>query len=281
MSSYVAALPGEETLIECWSALTQLSPGAQVIKLPVAVAAVFPSWAPLNNVILRVDPSDLATGNAISQLTARYAEAGVETWALWLPSRRADLDVSDSGSWGAAGLALSGLQRDTTTLVMQLDLSSWLQLHDGVVRTSIATATRATDEPVRRADLDPPDDVPGLEGWVMLHGNVAIAGAWSYLNRRDCAIYAVGTQPGWRRRGFARALTEHVLAEAWRRGARTASLQSTRMGQPLYASLGFRAVGRYEEWIWVAHKSTTTASVGFALQINTFPSAGGSSGSGS
>jgi hypothetical protein len=42
---------------------------------------------------------------------------------------------------------------------------------------------------------------------------------------------------------------EHVLADAWHRGARTASLQLTRMGQRLYTELGFRAVGRYEEWI--------------------------------
>jgi hypothetical protein len=41
----------------------------------------------------------------------------------------------------------------------------------------------------------------------------------------------------------------HVLADACHHGARTASLQSTRMGQPLYESLGFAAVGRYEEWI--------------------------------
>src|SRR5215217_8088895 len=60
-----------------------------------------------------------------------------------------------------------------------------------------------------------------------------------------------------------------------------------RMGQRLYAGLGFRAVRRYEEWICCdsmkspSHRSMTTPSVGRALQINTFPSAGGSSGSGS
>ena len=31
-------------------------------------------------------------------------------------------------------------------------------------------------------------------------------------------------------------------------GACTATLQSTRMGPRLYSSLGFEAVGRYEEW---------------------------------
>jgi GNAT superfamily N-acetyltransferase len=83
----------------------------------------------------------------------------------------------------------------------------------------------------------------------MLHESVAVAGAWSFLNGRDCGIYTVGTQPEWRRHGFARALMEHVLADAWRRGARAASLQSTPMGVPLYLSLGFRAAGRYEEWL--------------------------------
>lgn len=56
-----------------------------------------------------------------------------------------------------------------------------------------------------------------------------------------------------RRRGLARALMLHVLADAWHKGARTASLQSTRTGRPLYAGLGFRPVGRYEEWVASNH----------------------------
>jgi predicted N-acetyltransferase YhbS len=49
--------------------------------------------------------------------------------------------------------------------------------------------------------------------------------------------------------GVAHALILHVLADAYRRGARTVSLQSTRLGQSLYAYLGFRPVGRYDEWV--------------------------------
>ena len=41
-----------------------------------------------------------------------------------------------------------------------------------------------------------------------------------------------------------------MLADARSQGAASASLQSTRMGQPLYETLGFAAAGRYEEWIW-------------------------------
>jgi GNAT superfamily N-acetyltransferase len=91
--------------------------------------------------------------------------------------------------------------------------------------------------------------VPNLDGWVYVHEGTAVAGAWSYLNGADCGLYAIGTVPDFRRRGMAAALIQHMLAHASRRGARTASLQSTRMGESLYRSLQFTAVGRYEEWV--------------------------------
>ena len=215
-----------------------------MINFPAAIAAVFPSWTPLNNAILLTPHDDLAIATVVSQLITIYSGAGVNSWALWIRSKITDLYASDTGC------EVSGLQRDTTTLMMQATLHSQLRQHEGVVPTSIGAATRATDEPIRSADLEPPDDAPGLTGWVILHDDVAVAGAWSFINQRECGLYAIGTQPEWRRRGIGRALTEHVLAAAWRRGARVASLQATRMGQPLYASLGFLPVGRYDEWMY-------------------------------
>jgi ribosomal protein S18 acetylase RimI-like enzyme len=129
---------------------------------------------------------------------------------------------------------------------MATDLRPGLGWNEGVVRTSIAAATRAAGD---ETELDNPDDVPDLSGWVMLQDGMAVAGAWSILHDGDCGIYTVGTLPQWRRRGLATALTQHILTDAYQRGARTATLQSTRMGQPLYETLGFEAVGRYEEWM--------------------------------
>jgi ribosomal protein S18 acetylase RimI-like enzyme len=241
MSSKVTALPGQQTLFACWTTLAQMSPGARLIRSSAAAAAVFPSWVPLNNAIL-LDAHDGAAAAAASELTSVYADAGVDVWALWVPSRATDLDAPDEVR------EVGGLRRDTTTLVMQATLPQGLRLHDGVVPASIAAATRATDEPVSATDLGEPETAPGLAAWVMVQDDVAVAGAWSFLHESDCGIYAFGTLPGWRRRGLARSLVEHVLADAERRGARTATLQSTRMAQPLYESLGFEPAGRYEEW---------------------------------
>jgi len=235
-------LPGQETLLACWSALARLSSNARLIDSPAAIAAVFPAWEPLNNAILQKS-HDGATDAAASQLANVYAHAEVDVWALWVPSRATDLDAPDHVQ--EAGR----LKRDTTTLVMQASLSTKRRLHEGVLRTSVAAVTRAGDEPVPVADLGPPEADPGLDAWVMVQDDVAVTGAWSFLHQQDCGIYAVGTLPAWRRQGLARLLVEHVLADAQRRGAETATLQSTRMAQRLYESLGFEPVGRYEEWI--------------------------------
>jgi GNAT superfamily N-acetyltransferase len=232
-------LPGQETLLASWGALARLSPGARIHRDPLVAAAVFPSWAPLNNAIV-LRGSGLAAANRAS---GRFQDSGVDVWALWIPSSATDLDAPDLVD------EIGALKRDTTTLVMRTALSAGLRHDARVVRTSIATATQASDEPVPVADLGEPDQVPRLAGWVLVHNGWAVSGAWSYRHRADCGIYAVGTVPSLRRRGFARSLVEHVLAAAARAGARTASLQSTRMGRPLYESLGFEPVGRYEEWI--------------------------------
>jgi GNAT superfamily N-acetyltransferase len=234
-----AALPGQDTLVATWAALAELSPGARILATRSAVAAVFPSWAPLNNAVLL----DGAPAAAAGRLAPTYSDAGVGPWALWVPSLALDLDAPDRVA------EVGGLSRDTTTLVMAAELRPEFRRHPAVIRTSIATATRAGDEPVPVADLGEPEDVPGLAAWVMLQDGAAVAAAWSFRHGEDCGIYAVGTVPEWRRRGLARALLEHVLAEAVGHGVRTASLQSTRMAQRLYASLGFAPVGRYEEWV--------------------------------
>jgi len=245
----VATLPGQDTLLACWSALARISPDARLQHFASAVAAVFPAWLPLNNaILLGADSADLSNDEARSAAASRladvYAAAGVGTWALWLPSREADLNAPDDVH------QVGALTRDTTTLVMQATLTGQLRRQDGVVRASVAAATRAAgDEEVPVAELGEPETEPGLAAWVMVRGDVAVAGTWSFQHEHDCGIYTVGTMPGWRRQGLARRLVEHVLADAQERGARTASLQSTPMGEQLYRSLGFQPAGRYEEWV--------------------------------
>jgi ribosomal protein S18 acetylase RimI-like enzyme len=238
----VPALPGQATLIASWRALARTSTGATVDVSTTSVAAVFPAWTPLNNAIALVPPTDAtATAAEVARLGARFADRGVDTWAYWIASTTSDLASPDEA-------IVPRLTRDDTTLVMHTTLDGAYARHHAVVATSIGSALLAGDEPVPRDEIEAPRADEEHDAWVFVRDGVAVASVWTYLHDDDCGVYAAGTAPAWRRRGIAHALMAHALADAQRRGARTASLQSTPMGVPLYRSLGFQAVGRYEEW---------------------------------
>jgi GNAT superfamily N-acetyltransferase len=213
-------LPGQDTLLANWAALATTLPGARLVRTDTAAGSVFPAWAPLNNVIV--------LGGSAARVAAewrrRYAEAGVPEWALWMPSRATTFEAPDELG------AIPGMRRDETTLVMSASIPPGLPRDDGVVRTSLGTT-------------------PGLATWVLMRDGHAVVNAWTQRHGTDCGIYAVETEPAWRGKGLATALMRHVMAEAAAGGAHTATLQSTRMGRRLYESLGFVAVGRYEEWV--------------------------------
>lgn len=244
-------LAGESTLVASWRALAVDSPGATVIERAGSVAAVFPAWSPLNNAIARVPIADRAATDAeVSRLAARYRDAGVPTWAYWVPSLAVDLDAPRAR-------AVPGAAPDVSTLVMTAVLAAGRTSHPGAVATSIATAALAGDEPVPLARVEPPGPGSGMAAWVMVRDGFAVAGLWTCVHEGDCGVYAVGTAPAFRRRGDASALVEHALADARRAGARTASLQSTPDAVSLYQRLGFTAVGRYEEWVFDSGPSSS------------------------
>jgi GNAT superfamily N-acetyltransferase len=56
----------------------------------------------------------------------------------------------------------------------------------------------------------------------------------------EAYVLNVFTEPAWRRRGVARALMEHIVEEARRRGIKRIWLRASEEGRPLYVDLGFR-----------------------------------------
>jgi ribosomal protein S18 acetylase RimI-like enzyme len=92
----------------------------------------------------------------------------------------------------------------------------------------------------------------------------ALPGAVPYLAREDGQVVAVGfglfgegtagvfniaTVPGYRGRGYGRAVTSRIVADGVDREADLVYLQSSEDGYPLYESMGFRAV---ETWTYLS-----------------------------
>ncbi|MBR2820416.1 MAG: GNAT family N-acetyltransferase, partial [Clostridiales bacterium] len=50
----------------------------------------------------------------------------------------------------------------------------------------------------------------------------------------------VYTRNEYRRQGLARKMVEMLIEDAWNKGATEISLDATKLGRPLYESLGFK-----------------------------------------
>jgi GNAT superfamily N-acetyltransferase len=73
----------------------------------------------------------------------------------------------------------------------------------------------------------------------------AAATALLSLTGDIAGIYYFSTLPAFRRRGLGRHLLSETLEEARCSGCRTAVLQASPMGFPLYKSAGFAVCGRF------------------------------------
>ena len=69
------------------------------------------------------------------------------------------------------------------------------------------------------------------------------------FTRRPTYWWGVGEEWGVTRESNITQAHRTKVKRVSRASPRTATFQSTRMGQRLYSSLGFEAVGRYEEWV--------------------------------
>jgi putative acetyltransferase len=104
-------------------------------------------------------------------------------------------------------------------------------------------------------ELSPPEsvhalDIAGLKGpgvtfWTVRDGGRLLGcGALKQLDREHGEVKSMRTPDGLRRRGAGRAMLDHIVAEARRRGYRRLSLETGSMegfapAKRLYESVGF------------------------------------------
>jgi GNAT superfamily N-acetyltransferase len=90
-------------------------------------------------------------------------------------------------------------------------------------------------------DATVPAERPRFACWVAYHEGQPVGTAAAVRCEGSLGLYNIAIAPGFRRRGYAEALTRHAAETA---GSATLVLQSTSAGMPLYARLGFRTVTR-------------------------------------
>lgn len=85
----------------------------------------------------------------------------------------------------------------------------------------------------------------------------AVACSMAFLGGGAVGLYAIGTVPRHRGRGFGTALTHAAIEFGGRAGMGLAILHASELGEPVYRRIGFQSVCRVSQWI----KSAPTPSL--------------------
>lgn len=89
---------------------------------------------------------------------------------------------------------------------------------------------------------------PGVELYLGLVDGTPAATSLLAATGHVAGIYYVATLEPHRRRGLGEALTWAAVRGGLQRGCRIASLQASRLGEPVYARMGFATVLRYAKY---------------------------------
>jgi len=193
----------------------------------------------------------------LDALAAIYEDHGIRAWTVWVPDE--DRDTTSL-------LADRGHRLDAEPRAMALDLADLrpasrphpgsdpapavpegIELRPG----DVATAAELND----RAYGYGPDgfraalaDETAIRWHVAYEDGKAVSCIGTIEIGDDCCVTGVATPAEHRGRGIASWLLRRALAAARERGLRTASLQATKAGAPIYERLGFHDFGFVEMW---------------------------------
>jgi GNAT superfamily N-acetyltransferase len=233
---------GARTLVASWEAYAAGSDGARVIRSPGVAAAVFPSEPArgvYNNALLERDLGPSERAAAIDAMEHAYASAAVARFAAW---------VHESDEALRADVVARGYVLDTSTRAMGLALADMRVQRPEIDVEAADLVTHARVGELPAGLLDAVDSrafhvlVANLDG-------ESVSTGIAFDRDGDCGIYNVGTLERARRRGLGTAVTTRLALEAADRGCQTASLQSTEMAERVYATVGFRDLGRILEYV--------------------------------
>jgi ribosomal protein S18 acetylase RimI-like enzyme len=219
-----------------------------VVERDGLVACVCPPAAERSffNAVVYSDPPALR--GAIGELAAAYDGAGVNAWTVWVPEE----DRESARALAAAGNVLDAAPRAMAAPIAEIDLGGGAEGLDwrpaerleevtpivGPAFGVTPAVTLAASEGLRDHMRFVVARVDGVDAACV--GALDVGG--------DCGIYMVATRAEARGRGLATALMRQALLDARERGMRTTSLQATRLGEPIYAGLGYRDLGAIQMW---------------------------------
>jgi GNAT superfamily N-acetyltransferase len=223
------------------------APDSRLIERGGLLASLSPA-SPQRSLFNSVHYDDAAVlAGEYEALAATYDAAGVRAWTVWVP---------DEDRETARFLAARGHVLDAEPRAMAMELAEPIE-----EPPAPAEVEPGSVPPAVAAELNDRAYGYGEDGFrAALIGETAIRWHGAHAGGEpvccvgtievgdDCCVTGVATPPEHRGRGIASWLMQRALAAARRDGARTASLQATKAGAPIYERLGFADFGFVEMW---------------------------------
>lgn len=214
------------------------APAAVLAEHEHYVASAVPS-IPSSLINAAVPKHDAALAPHLDAIEAFFADS--PKWGAWL---------DPNATQDAEALHVRGLVLDSTPVLMAAALDDIAGLgdappaHPATMEEVGAVNDLAYGYPqpvITRAVSAFPDDALHAYG-IRVDGEIASV-AMVVDAGEDAFVTLVATVPHRRGGGLASNLLRHALAEAGQRGQTTTSLQASKLGQGIYARLGYRPLG--------------------------------------
>jgi GNAT superfamily N-acetyltransferase len=222
---------------------------SRLLLVDGATAVICPA-TPDRSVVNSVVVDDFALlERALPVLTSAYAEAGVRKWTVWVPARETRAAALLAGAGHVLDAAPAGMICPLDALAGPAGPEpDWSGDWDMQAVGAVQDAAYG-DEPglFARALAE----LPAGSGHLYLvrdEGGEPLSFVLVHDHDGDCAFWYAATVPRARRRGFVSGLLHRALTDARARGCTTSTTQATRMGEPVYARLGYRTFERIEMW---------------------------------
>ena len=210
-----------------------------------SVTPAVPERSLPNSVIYESEEALIA---ALPELTRHYDEEGIDAWTVWTP---------EDDDQAAAALRDAGHALDADPAAMALDLAELGEPPEIDHRTGDdlwPVIARINDQAYDH------DDAPFARMLAQHPARRGVGTTWRTwtANRRrafrslpvdgDASVYWVATLPDARGRGLCRRLMHRALWDAREAGCDVSTLQATKLGEPIYARLGYRTHGALQMW---------------------------------
>lgn len=192
------------------------------------------------NVVTYSDPDRLLPG--LEKLEETYGMAGVSAWQLWdwAGTERAALEAAGYrhvGHMPGMSIALDNLA------AVRLGGFKWSEHDDMEIVGIVNQATYENGGGLAASLSQVPSDMAVHVYETLWEGEVGAVVCMVYAQGDDVTGFFLATRPEARGHGIGRKLYVAALRDAQHRGYKTASLQASAVGAPIYRdALGFEPV---------------------------------------